>query len=148
MCKNWAQFTGCITRINNTQIDDAQHTDVAMSMYNLIKYSDNYSKTSGVLRQYCRDETTINIIINNNNNNNNNEFIDFIDANLTNSFSLKVKLTVKTGDNGTKSVEIMAALKYLSNFWRTLEMSLSNCEIIFDLNCSEKCVTMATNITN
>ena len=144
MCKNCAQFTGCITRINNTQIDDAQHIDVAMPMYNLIKYSDNYSKTSGVLRQYCRDEATINIIINNNNN----EFIDFIDANLTNSFNLKVKLTVKTGDNGTKSVEIMVALKYLSNFWRTLEMSLSNCEIIFYLNCSEKCVMVATNVTN
>ena len=38
-------------------------------------------------------------------------------------------MTGKTGNNGTKNVEIMVPLKYLSNFWRTLEISLINCEI-------------------
>ena len=41
--KNWAPFTKCISRINNTDIDTAQ--DTVMLMYNLIEYSDNYSKT-------------------------------------------------------------------------------------------------------
>ena len=40
--KNCAPFTSCISRINNTQIDDAQYIDIVISMYNLIKYSDNY----------------------------------------------------------------------------------------------------------
>ena len=45
--KNYAPFTDCITQINNTQLDDAQKIDILMPMYNLIKYSDAYSKTSG-----------------------------------------------------------------------------------------------------
>ena len=51
--KNWAPFTNCISRINNTQVDNAHDIDVVMPMYNLVKYSDNYSKTSGILWQYC-----------------------------------------------------------------------------------------------
>ena len=52
---NYAPFTSCINRINNTQIDDAQYNDVVMPMYNLIKYSDICSGTSGISFQYCRD---------------------------------------------------------------------------------------------
>ena len=44
--KNCAPFTDCISEINNTQIDSAKHIDVIMPMYNLIKYNNNYSKTS------------------------------------------------------------------------------------------------------
>ena len=40
--KKWARFTECISEISNTQIDNAKNIDVVMSMYNLIKYSDNY----------------------------------------------------------------------------------------------------------
>ena len=47
--KNCAPFTKCISKINNTQIDNAEYIDIVMPMYNLIKYSDNYSKTSGSL---------------------------------------------------------------------------------------------------
>ena len=48
--KNCAPFTNCSSKINNTQIDDAEHIDIVMSMYNLIQYSDHYSKTSRNLR--------------------------------------------------------------------------------------------------
>ena len=41
--KNCASFTKCISRINNTDIDNAHDNDIEMSMYNLIEYSDNYS---------------------------------------------------------------------------------------------------------
>ena len=47
--KNCEPFTDCVSEINNTQIDNAKYIDVAMPMYNLIEYSDNYSKTSGSL---------------------------------------------------------------------------------------------------
>ena len=44
--KNCAPFTKCITEINETFIDDAEHINITMPMYNLIEYSDNYSDTS------------------------------------------------------------------------------------------------------
>ena len=96
--RNCAPFTSCIRIINNTQIDDAQYIDVVMLMYNLIEYSNNYSKTSRILWQYCRDEPATNI----NNNKNEIEYNDFTDGNVNDSFNLKVKLTSKTGNNGTK----------------------------------------------
>ena len=49
--KNCAPFTDCITEINNRQVDDAQKIDIVMPMYNLIEYSDAYSKTPGSLWQ-------------------------------------------------------------------------------------------------
>ena len=52
--KNCAQFTNCISKINNTQVDNAEKIDVVMPIYNLIEYSENYSQTSGSLRQYCK----------------------------------------------------------------------------------------------
>ena len=58
--KNYALFINCISRINNTEIDDAYDIDVVMSISNLIEYSDHYSKTSGILWQYCRGETDLN----------------------------------------------------------------------------------------
>ena len=54
--KDFAQFTDCITEINNTQINSAKDIDVMMPMYNLLKYSDNHLKTSGNLWQYYRNE--------------------------------------------------------------------------------------------
>ena len=52
--KNCASFTDCISETNNTQIDNAKDIYVVMPMYNLIEYSDNYSKTCGSLWQYYR----------------------------------------------------------------------------------------------
>ena len=51
----------------------------------------------------------------------------------------------KTGNNGTKNVEIMVPLKYLSNFWRTHKMPLINCEISLDLNWSKNCIIVVTD---
>ena len=91
-----------------------------MPMYNLIEYSDNYCKTTGSLWQYCKDIPA---------RNENNQIINFVVNNLTDSFNFKVKFTGQTGNDGTKYVEIMVPLKYLSNFWRTLEMPLINCKV-------------------
>ena len=59
--KNCAPFTNCISEINNTQINNAKDIDIVMPIYNLIEYRDNYSKTSGSLWQYCRDEPNDNL---------------------------------------------------------------------------------------
>ena len=58
--KNCAPFTNCIRKINNTQIDNAEYIDIIMPMYNLIEYSDSYSKTSGSLWQYCKNIPAVN----------------------------------------------------------------------------------------
>ena len=90
--KNYAPFTDCITQINNTQLDDAQKIDILMPMYNLIKYSDAYSKTSGSFWQYYRDEVVLD---------NNNNIIDFpADNNNCASFKFKQQITGQTGNGG------------------------------------------------
>ena len=137
--KNCAPFTNCISEINNTQIDNAKEIDIVMPMYNLIEYSDNYAKSTGSLWQYCKDIPA---------RNNNDEVIEFTAGNPTDSFNFKAKFTGQTGDDGTKNVEIMVPLKYLSNFWRTLEMPLINCEVNLILTWSLTCVLIATNPPN
>ena len=56
------------------------------------------------------------------------------------SFKLKQEITAETADVGRKVVEIMVPLKYLNNFWRTLEMPLINCELNLILTWFDKCV--------
>ena len=111
---NCAPLTGCIRKINNTQIDNAKDLDVVVSIYNL-KYSNNHLKTSGGLWQYYRNQPG-----------------EADKAAITDYKSLKskTKLTVKSPGTGyTKDVEIAVPSRYLSNFWRTLKMFLINCEI-------------------
>ena len=102
-----------------------------MPMYNLIEYRDNYSKISGSLWQYCRDEPFID---------NNGDIFDIPDDPDTTSFNYKQKITGQTGNNGRKDVQIMLPLKNLSNFCRTLEMPLINHEIDIFLTWSKKCI--------
>ena len=54
--RNFKLFTNCITEINNTRVENAEDVDVIMPKYNLKQYRDNYSKTSGSLYQFCKDE--------------------------------------------------------------------------------------------
>ena len=137
--KNYAPFTNCISEINNTQVDNAKDLDTVMPMYNLIEYTDNYSKTSGSFWQYCKDIPAVD---------NNNAIVNFTDNNLTDSFNFKAKTTGQTGNDGAENVEIMVPLKYLSNFWRTLEIPLINCEINLILTWSTNCLIVSTNVAN
>ena len=74
-------------RVDNTQVDDAQCIDVVMSMYNLIEYSDNYLKTSGILWQYYRDVLTVH---NDDGDDDDYAITDFTEVNApADSFSLK-----------------------------------------------------------
>ena len=125
--KNCASFTKCISRINNTEMDNAQNIDIVMPMYNLIEYSDNYSETSGNLQQYYKDEPNDNTAD-------------------SESFKSKAKTTEKSpNDRNTKDVEIIVPLKYLSKFWRTLEMPLINCEVNLILTWCRACVIANSN---
>ena len=98
-----------------------------MPMYNLIEYSDNYAKTSGSLWQYYKDDPNDDIV-------------------RSESFKSKIKITGKTAaDGNTKDVQIIVPLKYLNNFWRTLEMPLINCEVNLLLTWSKDCVISSAN---
>ena len=135
--KNCAPFPNCISEINNTHVDNAKDIDIVMPTYDLIEYSDNYSKTSASLWQYCKDIPAVDNDI---------AIASFIENNLTNSVNFKVKITDQTGDDRTKNVEIIVPLNHLSNFWRTLEMALINCEINLILSWSADCVIVSTNV--
>ena len=95
-------------KINDTFIDEANHIYIAMPMYKLIEYSDNYSDTSASLWQFKRDEVTdknADLTINN-----------------SQSFKYKAALLGKTPDavnnknSSVKETKPVVPLKYLSNF--------------------------------
>ena len=86
----------CKSEINNREIDNAKDIDIVMPMYNLIEHSHNYSKTSGSLWQYYKDDR---------------------DDNLTGSESCKSKVKITPVNGNTENVEIIVPLKYLRNFF-------------------------------
>ena len=87
---------------------------------NYLGYSGNVSKTSGSLWQCDRDEPALT---------NAGAIANFSVADNSDSVAFKQQITGKTAAGGIKTVEIMMPLKYLNNFWRTLDISLINCEI-------------------
>ena len=141
--KNNPPFISCISKINNELIENAEDLDIVIPMYDLLEYSKNYRKTTGSLFNYYRDELDD----------------DFDDDNLnpnetvveSKSFKYKTSITGNTYElapdapgydpakEGTKETEIAVPLKYLGNFWRSLDMPLINCEVsltlIWDKNC-------------
>ena len=124
--KNCVPFKKCRTEINETFADEAKHINVAMPMCNLIEYSNNYSDTSGSLWQFKRDEIEgdVDLTVN----------AQHIPKNLS---SFKYKSSFITNRNG---VRIAVPLKYLSNFWRSLDMPLINCKVEISLKWYENCI--------
>ena len=99
----------------------------------MIQYSDNYSDTSESLWDFKRDEVVNNADVTNNNN--------------APSFKYKASIIGNTENNGTKNgVKIAVPLKYLSNFWRSLEMPLINCKVELLLKWIENCVLTTAEI--
>ena len=124
--KNCVPFKKCRTEINETFVDEAEHINIVMPMYNLVEYSDNYSDTSGSLWQFKRDEIEgdVDLTVNAQHIRNN-------------SSSFKYKSSFISKRNGVK---IAVPLKYLSNFWRSLEIPLINCKVELSLKCFENCI--------
>ena len=95
-----------------------------MPIYNLLEYSENYATTSASLWQYFRDEP---------------------DDNMKDFESFKFKSSINTNNAGIADENIVVPLKYLSNFWRNLEMPLINCEVTLDLGWPENCAICEAN---
>ena len=133
--KNNTPFISCISKINGELVENAEDLDIVLPMYNLLEYSKNYEKTSGTLFNYYRDEprgittgagnNVINISIRN-----------------SKSFDYKTEITgsLDAGEDEKEDVRIAITLKYLGNFWRSLDIPLINCEITLILSWYKECV--------
>ena len=124
-------FTKCNLEINDEHVDTAENLDITMPMYNLIEYSDNYQDSSATLYQNKRDEPPEANAIND------------LTTNTSSSFKYKVKLLgnpLLDGNIAKRSVKVVVPLKYLSNFFRSLEMPLINCKIKLNLTWKKECV--------
>ena len=118
--KNCASFTKCNLEINDEHVDTAENLDIVMPMYNLIEYSDNYQNSSTTLYQYKRDEPP------------EANAIAKLTADTSNYFKYKINLLGNPAVDGViakRNVKIVVPLKYLSNFFRSLEMPLINYKI-------------------
>ena len=113
--KNCDPFAKCINHINNEHVDNAENLNIIMPMYNLIEYSNSYSDTSGDLWQSKRDESLVTNAWNSEN------------ASTDGSTSFKHKTSFIENNGVLKNAKVAVPLKYLSNFWRSLEMPLINC---------------------
>ena len=133
--KNCTPFTKCNLEINDEHVDMAENLDIVMPIYNLIEYSDNYQDSSATLYQYKPDEPP------------EDDAVSDVSADNSSSFKYKINLLGNvTGVLGNAAgvrrlnVKVVVPLKYLSNFFRSLEMPLINCKIKLDLTWKKECV--------
>ena len=133
--RNCAPFTKCNLEINDEHVDTAENLDIVMPMYNLIEYSDNYQDLSATFYQYKRDEPP------------EDDAVADLTADNSDSFKYKIKLlgnvtevSGKTAGVRRLNVKVVVPLKYLSNFFRSLEMPLINCKIKLNLTWKKECV--------
>ena len=113
--KNNAPFTSCISKINNTLIDNAKDLDIVIPMYNLLEYSKEYRKTTGSLWNYYRDEP------NSSESGINNNVSYSIKDSKSLDYKTSIARTLESTDR-TKDVEIAVLLKYFINFRRILNI--------------------------
>ena len=122
-------FRTCDVTINDEHVEKAEDLDIVMPMYNLLEYSDNYQDSTGSLYKFKRDEppgANANV------------------ANDTTSLVYKSKLISGTDDNNVNNVKLVVPLKYVSSFFRSLEMSLVNCKIDLELTWHKDCIISST----
>ena len=122
--KNCTPFTKCNLEINDEHVDTAENLDIVMPMHNLMEYSDNYQDSSATLYQCKRDEPP------------EGDPIPNLAVNNSSSFKYKVELLgdpVVPNNIVRRNVKVVVPLKYLSNFFRSLEMPLINCKIKLNL---------------
>ena len=122
--KNSAPFRTCNITINDEHFEKAEDLDIVMPMYNLLEYSDNYQNLTGSLYQFKRDEPP-----------DNNTDV----GSKTTSLVHKSKL-IKGTDNNVNNVKLVVPLKYVSNFFRSLELPLVNCKLDLELTWHKDCI--------
>ena len=139
--KNNAPFINCISKINCVKIDNAEHSDVVMPMYNLPEYSKHYRKTTGSLWSYCRDEPSNPL-------SSNSESFEYKTSISGNTYNVDENITDDDGnevDNpkydankvGKNETAVVIPLKHLSNFQRNFNIPLINCEVELILTWSK-----------
>ena len=138
-----APFRSCISKFNNTSINNAQDPDITMPMYNLLECA-NYSITSESLWNYYKDKVNYDA--------NENDGINYRIINnktaTSKSFDSKTKSIGRTTDNRNRlNTWIVVSLKYLSNSWRSLDLPLINCEIELDFLWSRGSIKSETSRT-
>ena len=133
--QNCAPFTKCNPEINDEHADTAKNLDIVIPMYNLMEYSDNYQDSSATLYQYKQDEPT------------EADGVADLTADNSSSFKYKIKLlgnidqlAADAARVGRLNVKVVVPLKYLSNFFRSLEMPLIICKIKLNLTWKKECV--------
>ena len=128
--KNCAPFRACDVTINDEHVEKAEDLDIVMPMYNLLEYSDNYQDSTGSLYQFKRDEPPdVNANV----------------GNATTSLVYKPKLIKGTDDNNVNNVKLAVPLKYVSYFFRSLELPLVNCKIDLELTWHKDCMISSVN---
>ena len=119
-----------VITINDEHVEKAEDLDTVMPMYNLLEYSDNYQDSTGSLYQFKRDEPP-------------DDNADV--ANNTSSLVYKSNLISRTDDNNVNNVKLVVPLKYVSSFFRSLEMPLVNCKIDLELTWHKDCMISSAN---
>ena len=132
--KNNAPFINCISKINGIKIGNAEVLDVVMSMYNLLEDSKNNKKTTVNLWNYYRDEPTNPL-------SSNSESFKYKTSITENNYNVgATEEGYDANKVGKIKTEVVILLKHLSNFWRSLNIPLINCEVKLTLTGSNNCV--------
>ena len=150
--KNCHPFTRATFKLNNEQVYTAGNLDLTMNLYNMLEYSDNYTDTTGFLYQYKRPEPR----------NNNDNIVNLSTA--LSSFKyqsglVQKQLTTPNSENVPantdpnfanahkiwKNIKIVAPLKYISNFFRNLELPLINTKLYMELSWTKYSVLCNEN---
>ena len=150
--KNNAPFINCISKINGIKIDNAEDLDVVMPMYNILEYSKNYKKTTGSLWNYYRDKPSNPLSTNS-------ESFNYKTSITGNTYNIDEKFTDDDGNevdnpnydankSGKNKAEIVIPSKHLSNFWRSLNILLINCEVELILTWTKNCVLADMTVAN
>ena len=127
--KNCAPFTKCNLEVNDEHVTTAENLDIVMPMYNLIEYSDNYQDLSATLYQYKRDEPP------------EDDAVADLTADNSDSFKYKIKLLGNVTEVAGNAAGVRRLnVKYLSKFFRSLEMPLINCKIKLNLTWKKECL--------
>ena len=150
--KNCHPFTRATFKLNNEQVYTAGNLDLTMNLYNMLEYSDNYTDTTGFLYQYKRPEPR----------NNNDNIVNLSTA--LSSFKyqsglVQKQLTTPNSENAPantdpnfanahkiwKNIKIVAPIKYISNFFRNLELPLINTKLYMELSWTKYSVLCNEN---
>ena len=150
--KNCHPFTRASFKLNDEQVDTADNLDLTMNLYNMLEYSDNYADTTGSLYQYKRPEPRD---ANGNVVNLGTTLSSFkyqsglVQKQLTTPNS--ENLSAKTDPNFAnihrvwKNIKTVVPLKYISNFFRNLELPLINTKLYLELNWTKYSVLCNQN---